>query len=113
MRATSVLAPLQKGSKTSAKACKWASQLMVSNARKLNTHRHFADSESLVLVLAGTPLHGEDEALPDALYELGIGQGLVLLLALDRGDDLHPVRSARVTTCIRYGYIRQRATPRC
>lgn len=52
------------------------------------THRDFAQSKCLVLILACAPLDRRDEALPDARDELGIGEGLLFLLRLDRCDDI-------------------------
>lgn len=52
------------------------------------TYCDLANSECLVLVLACAPFNGGDEALPDALHKLRVGERLLPLFPLDRGDDL-------------------------
>ena len=52
------------------------------------TYCNLANSKTLVLILAGAPFDGGDEALPDALNKLGVGKGTFLLLRLNGGDYL-------------------------
>ena len=53
-----------------------------------NTHIDLPKGKCLVLVLARTPVDAQDEALPDAGHELGLGEWLLVLARLDRGNDV-------------------------
>ena len=52
------------------------------------TYADFLEGEVLDLIRASAPVNGRQEALPNALHEFTVGQGLLLLFSSNSSNDL-------------------------
>ena len=88
MSATWDFGPEQKGSRIGANFCKGIS-VNAHDVRELgSTHRHLAKRQTLNLVCTCAPVDGAHQAVPQALDQIGLRDRRLLLLGLDRGNNL-------------------------